>query len=260
MKIRNWRQFARYVRSKGCNLLAELDNFPNAVLVTGCQRSGTTMVARVIFQSEGMVNYWSGKDDELDAALILSGNLGRDLPEGRYCFQTTYLNECYREYYEHQGIFRMIWVLRNPYSVINSMLYNWSGFALNELFDACGAQFLSDVERVRYERFGRIMINPAKRASLAYHGKLMQLFELYEKVGENLYIVDYDDLVQNKTAILREIYSFIDHPFKEAYAEPISVRSLSKANKLPDRVRRIIDKHALPVYQDALCLLRNQSF
>ena len=77
-RIKTWRRFAREVRPKGCRLLSRLERFPKSVLVTGCQRSGTTMLSRIITQSEGMTNYWFGKDDELDAALILSGEVEYD--------------------------------------------------------------------------------------------------------------------------------------------------------------------------------------
>jgi hypothetical protein len=48
-----------------------------------------------------MTQYYFGSDNELDAALILSGRVAHE-PQGRYCFQTTYLNECYSEYFEHR--------------------------------------------------------------------------------------------------------------------------------------------------------------
>lgn len=136
--ITSWKGFARRVRSQGCQLLAHLDEFPNSVLVMACQRSGTTALARVITTSEGMTNYWFGRDDELDAALMLSGQI-RYFSTRRHCFQTTYINECYREYLEHTNGHKLIWVIRNPFSVIYSMLHNWGRFAFNELFRACGA-------------------------------------------------------------------------------------------------------------------------
>ena len=56
-------------------------------------------------------------DDELDAALALAGLV--DLPlERRYCFQTTYLNERYEDYRTLDAGQRLIWVLRNHYSVV----------------------------------------------------------------------------------------------------------------------------------------------
>ena len=228
-----------------------LENFPDAVLVSGCQRSGTTMVARIIFQSEGMINYWAGRDDELDAALILSGWNRPDRPEGRYCFQTTYLNECYREYFKYQGGFRLIWVLRNPHSVINSMLYNWSRFALNELFNACGAQYLSGKDKIAYQRFGHIIISRAQRACLSYIGKTQQVFEINKRLGDDLFVIDYDDLVTDKSRLLSGIYDFIDLPYKELYTKSINSKSVSKASKMPDRVKKMIDIMAMPVYQRA---------
>ncbi len=254
-KIGTWRQFAKHVRSNGCSLLKDLDKYPNTILVSGCQRSGTTMIARLIFQSEGMINYWVGQDDELDAALILSGYMNHVPQHGRYCFQTTYLNECYQEYIKHKGEFRLIWVLRNPYSVINSMLYNWSRFALNELFDACGASLLTGKDRMRYEKYGRIAINRAHRACMAYQGKTLQLFELHKNLGADVLVVDYDELVSSDTILLHAIYEFIDLPFKENYTDSINRNSISKAKKLPNKIRDMISETSMPVYEQARSLL-----
>ena len=130
-KITHWKQFISKIRPKKDALLKNIDCYDNSVLVTGCQRSGTTILSRIIAQSEGMTNYFRDIDDELEAALILSGY--KQLPPtGRYCFQTTYLNENYYEYFNIGESHKIIWVLRNPYSVICSMLHNWRNYALNE--------------------------------------------------------------------------------------------------------------------------------
>ncbi len=255
-EIGTWRKFARHVRSGGCHLLKNLGDFPNAVLVSGCQRSGTTMLARIIFKSEGMVDYWTGPDDELDAALILSGNKkGFSIAPGRYCFQTTYLNECFHEYFQHKGGFRLIWVLRNPYSVIHSMLYNWSRFALNELFEACGAGYLEGDEKRRYERLGLIMVGRARRACLAYKGKTMQLFEIKRELGDDVMVVDYDELVSDSAALFDQIYDFIDLPFKSQYISPINKKSIKKAERLPQRAHDMVSDICMPVYTQARSLL-----
>ena len=119
-----WEEFDRSVRSRGCSLLTRIHEFPHAVLVAGCQRSGTTMLARILTDSEEMVKYYFSSRDELDAALILSGRVEHE-SRGRYCFQTAYIDDCYREYYERDGDFKIIWMIRNPLSVAHSMLYNW---------------------------------------------------------------------------------------------------------------------------------------
>src|SRR3989304_2398887 len=140
-RISSWAMFDRKVRASGKKLLGELDRLHGAILVAGCQRSGTTALSRLITGSDGMVDFQFGADDELDAALILSGWGPHPPRQGRYCFQTTYLNNSYPEYFEHRD-YKLIWVLRNPASVVYSMLYNWKTVALNRLFRHCAAALI----------------------------------------------------------------------------------------------------------------------
>ncbi len=216
--INSWQKFSRNVRSNGYRLLKNLDNFPDPVLIAGCQRSGTTMLSRIITKSEGMVNYWFGHDDELDAAIILSGYVDHK-PAGRYCFQTTYLNENYHEYFEHNG-YKIIWILRNPYSVVYSMLNNWKRFALNELFQGCASDLLDNKEKRRYELFGIWSISRLKRACFSYNAKTSQVFELKKRLGETtILVVDYDELVLNKEQVLSAMYTFTNMPYKPEYGK-----------------------------------------
>jgi hypothetical protein len=180
--IRNWRQFTAHVRNTENKLLKTLDQFQNAVLVTGCQRSGTTMLSRIIFQSEGMVNYWQGRDDELDAALILAGRKPVSVP-GRYCFQTTYVNEQYVEYYEHSGDFKIIWVLRNPFSVVCSLLYNWAPRSLDGTFMRFAFGELKGLNSTLYNMFGLKAVSRVRRANSLYIAKTRQLIELFGVFG-----------------------------------------------------------------------------
>ena len=80
--LNSWKEFEKYVREAGYPLLKRLDDFPGAVLVGGCLRSGTTMLAEVITESAGMTNFWFGVDPNMDAGLLLSGYLPHE-PQGR---------------------------------------------------------------------------------------------------------------------------------------------------------------------------------
>lgn len=246
--IKTWPKFASSVRSKQDKLLSRLEEFPDSILIAGCQRSGTTMLARIITQSEGMVNYWFGPDDELDAALILSGNVEHE-PRGRYCFQTTYLNEQYPEYFEHKN-FRMIWVLRNPHSVVYSMLHNWRRFALNELFDSCATQSLDDRYKRRFEMFGSLGVPRLLRACHAYNAKTSQIRQLRAQLDESrLQVVDYDDLVKNKARILPRIYEFQNLPYKIEYEQAIRASSLRKSKQASSREQKAVENLCMPVYE-----------
>ncbi len=115
--IDTWQEFAKKVRSQGCNLLGSIENFPGSIVVTGCQRSGTTAIARIIKSSSEICNVQLCKDDELSDALLLSGQ-AKINSNGRCCFQTTFLNECLAEYKKLTDEHRLVWVIRNPYSVV----------------------------------------------------------------------------------------------------------------------------------------------
>ena len=252
--IKTWKEFARLIRPKGCNLLCHLDRFPDSILITGCQRSGTTMLTRTITQSDGMVNYWFGEDDELDAALILSGNVAHAC-RGRYCFQTTYLNECYPEYFAHKN-YKMIWVLRNPHSVVYSLLYNWRRWTLNELFVACGLDLLEESYLKRYQRYGLIGVPKIIRACLAYNGKISQLLELKKRLDQKMiFAVEYDQLVNDTQHQLPRIYEFVNLAYQEGYCKTIHKKSTGKKKLLSRKENEIVGRICLPIYETALkCL------
>lgn len=249
-QINNWRSFSEKVRKKNKPLLLKLNSYPQSILIAGCQRSGTTMLSRIITQSEGMVNFWTELDDELDAALILSG-IRPYQSDGRHCFQTTYVNECVNEYYDllHGDMgHKLIWVLRNPYSVVYSMLYNWEDFALNELFQFCGVQAINNMNQSASGN--RRRISRLEKACFSYNAKTSQVFALKEGIKTNrLMIIDYENLVKNRSAILPEVYQFINLPYQNEYADQISDTKLFKHKTLSARERDAIEKICMPVYQ-----------
>ena len=250
-EIHSWQKFARKVRRKGIPLLQKLDEYPDSILVTGCQRSGTTMLARVVSKSSSITKYGITKDDELAAALILSGYVNHDV-KGRHCFQTTYLNENLAEYFELDEMHRVIWVIRSPMSVVYSMVYNWKRFALNELFLAVGKDQLPPPIAKRFKKYGILSVNPVQRACYAYNGKIKQLDEIVKQwPGSRLFVVDYDQLVTETGAVLPEIFKFLDLPYNTELEKGVLSTSLAKADKMPQRHSGAVDSICTPVYLQA---------
>ncbi len=213
------------------------------------------MLSRIITASQEMTDFQFGRDDELDAALILSGTVEHQ-PKGRYCFQTTYLNECFRDYYETANTDKLIWVVRNPLSVVRSMIHNWGRFAFNELFQYCGYTELTEKQKLRYEKWGLWSISPLSRACCSYNAKNRQLFELMDNLGQDrVLVVDYDDLVKFPDSILPVIYQFIELPYRRESAAMIHRKSLHKSNRLSSRSQAAIDIACSPVYSETLNFL-----
>lgn len=217
------------------------------------------MLARIIVQSEGMTNYWFSPDDELDAALILSGYVDH-IPLGRYCFQTTYLNDRYREILEHRNGHRIVWVLRNPWSVAYSMLYNWASEPLRELFMSCGAPVLKGIDKLIFGFVGARGIPLIRQAGWSYYGKLLQLLELSASLRRNeMLVVDYDYLVTEPNTVLSKLYDFIALKYDPEYAEPIHSGSLTKMTKFSALQTASVTGICGSIYSAAKELAENKS-
>ncbi len=219
MNIRRWGEFETEVRALGSELLLTLDNYPGSALVAGCQRSGTTIVASIINNCDTYGSYKFTRDSELDAALILSGE--KHVPPGKYCFQTTYLNEKYTEYFDHED-YKLVWVLRKPVPVIRSMLYNWSRFSLNRLYQGVGRQYLSDVGGCESRFWSKNHVSRVKKACAGYLGKIQQTKKISEKLGNfRMHVINYDDLFNKEKCTIRELFDFLDLEYRERYTEAL---------------------------------------
>lgn len=253
--VKTWKQFAYQVRARQPRLLDELKRFPDAILVTGCQRSGGTMLSRLITGSQGMTRFWFSKDEELDAAQVLSGAVDYR-GSGRHCFQTTYLNERHAEYLTQPQPFHMVWTLRNPHSVVYSMVYNWKRFALDELFLACGYAHMDAADRVRFLRWGKWGVPPLRRAAYAFCGKVSQLETLHAALpAERLTVLEYDTLVREKAQWLPALYGRLGLAWDPAYADQVSERSLGKKDRLSPDERAEVDRLCADTYRRARALI-----
>jgi Sulfotransferase domain len=258
-RIRSWHRFHRLVRRAPGPLLETLDRYERCVLVAGCQRSGTTMLTRIIARSDGFRSFGLTHDDELDAALILSGRI--DLPlDDRYCFQTTYLNERYPEYASLDASQRLIWLLRNPYSVVYSMVYHWRRFAFDELYESCvGETAPAPVARARRRHwpFGLARI---ERACIAYAAKTSQVERIADLVPRgSLMILDYDQVVNEPQSWLPDLFSFIGGHYAPTSATGIKTGSLRKQDRLTTRERALVAEIAWPTYERCLRLVSRKT-
>lgn len=255
----NWRWFAIRIRSKGCRLLQAANTFENPVFVSGCQRSGTTLLTSLISASPEIAKSHGGRDDELAGAYVLSGKTDPERP-GRYCFQTTYLNECYREYLNIDGSFHLVWVLRNPESVVYSMVYNWARFPLNELFLGCGTPYMTEGDADAFTRKGLHSLSPIKRACYAFVGKAHQFLFLSSNLSPHMIAsIEYETLVSSPAETTAALYGHLGLNYQNVRSiASISNETIGKASNLRNSDRETIRRLCAPVYGE--CLERSRSW
>ena len=195
------------------------------------------------------------RDDELDAALILSGAATSDW-SGRHCFQTTYLNDRVSEYEQHDN-YRLVWLLRNPQSVVQSMLNNWKYGALVRLFNRCGANELSGRDRKKFDRFGSLAFSRLTMACLSYNAKTAQTTQISNALGpDRLFIADYDDLVDKPDVYMPALFEFCDVEYDAKYSGVLKRSSISRKKVLSDRAINQIENLCAPVYLAARQMIR----
>jgi len=202
------------------------------------------MLARTITDHPEVQSFSWSKDAELDAALILSGNQSVPMTltaNNRYCFQTTYLNEQGVEYLEHRDKFHLIWLIRNPYSVVYSMIYNWKRFALNEVFLGCGLSSMPEDRQNQFKRLGMLTVKPVERACYAWLGKAAQGSILLDELpSSQITTLSYEDLVQNRNAMLNKLFDFAELSRRRNAEGDISTRSMQKSAGLSKKQREIV--------------------
>jgi hypothetical protein len=256
LRIKTWAQFDRQIRSLDRKLLARLSDFEAPVLVAGCQRSGTTILTRILQEALGMAPLQFTGDDELDAALILSGEIGAP-PDARCCFQTTYVNDHLAEYFEHSN-YKLIWLIRRPEAVVRSMLLNWRRAALRRLFRACGRHALDEKGARRFDRFGTFGFRRLQMACLSYNVKTAQIHALADKLtADRLHILDYDDLIGEPEVLLPRVFEFAGIPFDDRFLSRLAGPNRPKGRQLTELDKKTVVGLCDAEYQRAAELARS---
>ena len=253
-QYRSWRRFHRGTPSLAKPLLGGLPRYGNCILVVGCQRSDTTMLTRVIAGSRSFQRFRPTHHDELDAELILAVYV--NVPnDRRHCFQTTFLNERYADYAAISPYKRLIWVLRNTYSVVHSMLRNWKRFSANELYESCGASRANSRRLNRATLSWQLVPSRIKKACLSYSAKTAQILAIQRQLlVDQLLIVNCDATVRSAPQSLKCTFAFFGEAFNQLYASSVHLSSVCKADRLLEQMRQMIDEICLPISRDRIAL------
>lgn len=233
--IASWHDF--YAATAGELLLNRLDDYPDALLIAGCDWSATTAVTR-LFKRLACFNDSSwGHDDELDGALLLAGL--RQVPTGgRHCFQTSYVRERYYEYFAHDD-FRLIWIVREPHAAVSSLLGSRQKAlprrtALGLAGRSSGGQLASRLDK----------------ACALYVASIHQTLELKERLGSRVAIVDYDELANHRERLLPSLCKFAKVGCDAHLLRHLHGKSVRKGELAPWEAA-IVDELALPAYRPA---------
>lgn len=234
-RVSSWSDF--YAAMAERKMLARLDDYPDALLIAGCDWSATTAITRLFKRLPCFADSSWGHDDELDGALLLA-NGSDDPAPGRHCFQTTYLRDRYREYFEHHR-FKLVWIIREPRSAVRSLLASRertlpTRTALGLAGKSAGGQGASRLEK----------------ACAAYLASIRQTWELKERLGERVAIVDFDELTAHRNRLLPALCRFANVECDARVLHHLHGKSVRKG-ALASWERQIVEQLASHAYRRA---------
>jgi hypothetical protein len=233
--ISSWADF--YADLADEPFLAKLDDYPDALLIAGCDWSAATAVTRLFKRLPCFADSSWGHDDELDGALLLAGQRAR-APGGRHCFQTTYVRERYTEYFDHQR-FKLVWIVREPRAAVRSLL---------ESRDRALPQ------RTALGLSGKSPLGQGasrlEKACAAYLASIRQTLELKERLGERVAVVDYDELAADRSRLLPALCRFAAVGCDAYVLRHLHGKSVRKG-VLASWEAAIVDQLAMPAYRRA---------
>lgn len=233
--ITSWHDF--HVATADVPLLAHLDDYPDSLLIAGCDWSAVTAITRLFKRLPAFADSSWGHDDELDGALLLAGLRERPMAD-RHCFQTSYVRERYREYFAHDR-FRLVWIVREPRAAVRSLLVDGQRTlphrtALGLAGKSSGGQGVSRLEK----------------ACATYVASIRQTLELKERLGERVAVIDYDELVADRRRLLPALCRFASVRCDSQVLRHLHGKSARKG-ALASWEGAIVDELALPVYRRA---------
>jgi hypothetical protein len=218
-------------------LLRKLDGFSDALLIAGCDWSATTAITRLFKRLPCFADASWSHDDELDGALLLGGLRG-SRSDGRHCFQTTYVGERYREYFEHAD-YRLVWIVREPRAAVRSLLCS-----REKKFPRRTALGLPGKSSAGHPE------SRLERACAAYVSSICQTLELKARLGERMAVVDYDKLAADRERLLPALCRFASVGCDARLLRHLHGKSVRKG-MVASWEARIIDQLAMPGYRRA---------
>ena len=217
--------------------LAKLDDYPDALLIAGCDWSATTAVTRMFKRLPCFTDSSWGHDDELDGALLLAGHRPR-APGRRHCFQTTYVRDRYTEYFAHDR-FKLVWIVREPRAAVRSLLESRDrALPARTVLGLAGKSPLG-------QGASRL-----EKACAAYLASIRQTLELKERLGDRVAVIDYDELAADRGRLLPALCRFASVGCDAYVMRHLHGKSVRKG-ALASWEGAIVDQLALPAYKRA---------
>lgn len=207
------------------------------VLVTGCQRSGTTWLTRLLAGS--LDRAMAPKELEACNFLVYRNDIPLDKASA-LVLQTTFANVEIESYARLQDEVCVILLARNPFSVCWSMVYHWQNLTLEYDFRK---------RTIREEDCVQVEPEPWRMALELYRHSMRSGLKILSDRPRRTRLLVYDELVHNVPACVRALEMFLDIPLTlSAQNVTADLVPSQKHQSLPVPFRNLIEQHCEPSF------------
>ena len=240
---KNWQEI-NMLRLPNIRKASHFQKLPSSkyknLLLFGCQRTGTSWTTKMLEKylpktfafSEIQVFYFLLDDyiiPEFDAELLV--------------FQTTFINLEIESYKNCLANTQFLLMVRNPFSVICSLLYN---FIYLDIISNYYKSRMKESDLVETENKDLKMAVEVYRQSMRVSLDMIKKFD-----RARMKVIFYDDMVLNTPEVLADIANFLDLDFADC---PKAItkgnpHSLSKWHQLSPEEIKFIEDYAQPIWK-----------
>jgi hypothetical protein len=216
--------------------------------VVGCQRSGTTMLLRVLDRSPQIQVYGEGNKRAFDeAARIRSADTLRTVINNstRPIVILKPLNDTQRidEILDTHSDGKAIWMYRHYEDVVNSLVTKWGDAQLKHLQEIASGVYSGSGSRALGENmteenlaivreFCNEDLSAESAAALIWYLRNSLFFDLQLDARSNVLLCNYEDMVKKPEHGFRRVFGFIEGDLSSAYYADVFSSSIGK-NQAP---------------------------
>lgn len=215
----------------------------NVVFIFGCQRSGTTIIQKLIslhpgvkYHGEGDAPYFYSASNEKHHRIKPPAETTACLQQesiGVIAIKPLYESHLAAELIAHYPGSKGIWVFRHYLDVIDSHIHYYNQDAINyisPLFstkkDSWLNEYITDEARDLIAQFSLDKLSGADAYGLFWVARNSLYWHV--KDGENILPVCYESLVKSPSEQISTVCKFLDLPFRKFYSRAIRSGAVSK--------------------------------
>lgn len=220
------------------------DRVKAPIFIVGCQRSGTTMLVRLLTACPQMRVYGEESKEAFSKGVRIRPeavirSLVHDSPEPIVIFKPLNDTQHVDDLLNIQPNAKAIWMYRHFHDVVNSMVEKWGDVQIeavrqiaNGIYSGPGAEALGECvspeNLVLARKLNKNGLSPVDAAAFIWYLRNIIYYDLNLDADPAVLLCKYEDAVTDPERYIRRLFDFIGGAFSSGYVAKVSSASIDK--------------------------------